>query len=103
MSVLESWRCEAVVTNTFTTLGVTDLTIGANEFPSFTSRFSGELSIFRSRLAFDPLSLGPEALKASVPPASNAAAVNAASGGRIAFFGFIKVVLTISQIIGRRI
>src|ERR1700732_3859295 len=103
MSAPESWRCELVVTNTFTTLGVTDLTIGANEFPSFTSRFRGELSIFRSRFAFDPLSLGPEALKASVPPTNNAAAVNAANGGRKAFFGFIKVVSTISHIIGRRI
>src|SRR5258708_32348314 len=90
MSAPESWRCELVVTNTFTTLGVTDLTIGANEFPSFTSRFSGELSTFRSRLAFNPLSLGPEALRASVPPARNATAASAADGGGMAFFGFIK-------------
>src|SRR6266446_4899121 len=79
-----------VVTKTFTTLGVTDLTIGAKEFPSFTSRLSGELSTCNWRLAFAPLSFGPEALKASVPPARNAAAVNAAKGGSIAFLGFIN-------------
>src|SRR5260221_1933644 len=84
------WCWPPVVTKTFTTLGVTDLTIGAKEFPSFTSRVSGELSTCNWRLAFAPLSFGPEALKASVPPARNAAAVNAAKGGIIAFLGFIN-------------
>src|SRR5260221_3162606 len=84
------WCWPPVVTKTFTTLGVTDLTIGAKEFPSFTSRLSGELSTCNWRLAFAPFSFGPEALKASVPPARNAAAVNAAKGGSIAFLGFIN-------------